>query len=107
MGGVGREESGGTADPLKARFPRLRRELEPTRAARLALAYRTQFSAFSAGTRLNSVKLSVTQTASIARACAAISMSCAPIGVLFFPSATRDAGHDIRLARCVDPTSSC
>ena len=49
----------------------------------------SQFSTFKAGTRLNSATLSVTQTASMARACAAISMSCALIGVPFFSSATR------------------
>jgi len=49
----------------------------------------SQFSTFRAGTRWNSATLSVTQTASRARAWAAISMSCAPIGVPFFSSATR------------------
>ena len=49
----------------------------------------TQFSTFRAGTRLNSATLSVTHTASIARACAAISMSCAPIGVPFLSRVTR------------------
>lgn len=76
---------------LKDRNRPPRRVLEPTGAARLAPAYRTQFSTFSAGTRLNSLRLSVTQTASIARACAAISMSWAPIGVPFLSSATRIA----------------
>lgn len=50
-----------------------------------------QFSTLSAGTRLNFATLSVTHTASMARACAAISMSCAPMGVPFFSSATRIA----------------
>src|SRR5437899_5391731 len=49
----------------------------------------TQVSTFRAGTRLNSATLSVTHTASIARACAAISMSCAPIGVPFLSGPTR------------------
>lgn len=48
-----------------------------------------QFSTFRAGTRLNSETLSVTQTASRARACAAISMSYAPIGVPFLSRDTR------------------
>lgn len=52
---------------------------------------RSQFSTFSAGTRLNSATLSVTHTASSARACAAISMSWAPTGVPFFSNATRIA----------------
>lgn len=52
-------------------------------------AHLSQFSTFSAGTRLNSATLSVTQTASMARACAAINMSCAPIGVPLFSRATR------------------
>ena len=53
--------------------------------------YLSQFSTLRADTRLNSATLSVTQTAPSARACAAISMSCAPIGVPFFSSATRIA----------------
>jgi hypothetical protein len=53
------------------------------------LGYLSQFSTLKAGTRLNSATLSVTHTASMARACAAISMSCAPIGVPFRSSVTR------------------
>ena len=55
----------------------------------LRLAYLSQFSTFSTGTRLNSETLSVTQVASIARACAAINMSWALIGVPLFSSAMR------------------
>jgi hypothetical protein len=54
-------------------------------------AYASQFSTLRAGTRLNSATLSVTHTASIARACAAINMSFAPMGVPFFSSAVRMA----------------
>lgn len=58
---------------------------------RLIAAYLSQFSTLSAGTRLNSETLSVTQIASIARACAAINMSWALRGVPLFSSATRIA----------------
>lgn len=56
-----------------------------------SLAQFSQFSTLSAGTRLNSAVLSVTQTASRARAWAAISMSFAPIGVPLRSSAVRMA----------------
>ena len=60
-----------------------------TIAYRKVAAHLSQFSTFRAGTRLNSVTLSVTQIASMARACAAINMSWAPIGVPRFSRATR------------------
>jgi hypothetical protein len=56
----------------------------------------SQFSTLSTGTRLNSATLSVTHTASRARACAAISMSCAPMGC---PSSRAPLGQPRRPVR--------
>jgi hypothetical protein len=75
-------------------WPPTQYEVEPAQAVvawKSPWRYRSQFSTLSAGTRLNSATLSVTHTASIARACAAISMSCAPIRAPFFSNATRIA----------------
>lgn len=78
---------------LQAYFANLTAKLEPEHGRGLGVdrAYRNQFSTLREGTRLNSATLSVTHTASIARAWAAISMSWAPIGVPFFSNATRIA----------------
>ena len=53
------------------------------------LGDRSQFSRLKPGTRENSRSLSVTSVASIARACAAIQVSFAPIGVPWRSSRAR------------------